>query len=534
MEVKSLVPYPQALSKLASEMVSKKTVRVGGLWEFVKDVWSQGYPRPELFNSWHVGVICEDVERALQEGKYYAAVLPRYHLKSTVLGYAVTVWSFLKSAKSRFGSSGMYLSYSDGMSTYHISEIKKAIRRNEQLKEWLQDRVPEADFSFRYLIDGTQVDLHHGGLFSFKRGTHVNRVLIADDLLRDPDNPLNLTQLMKAEEHFMTESLYIPVEKAFVVVLGTPMAPNDLLTKLRDDERFIYRFMPALDPVPGRRVLCPEIRSEAALLAEQRSRPRSFASEMMLQPYLSTSTYISDEEIRLCEKAGLTSLDPYKKHNFGSEVTVAGFDVGKKRHPSHLVVYTSKNGILTQVHQAFLDGWPYVRQIKYLNDAAESFGIDWGNIDNTRGELEERGLHPAWKFVTFTVKQKRTMAQIFEEFVHNKKLEMIPDERQRSQITCVDSDLNAPETPLGHGDSFYSNALAMLAYRDSTAGRTQTLGDVGSFAATMTRPSLTSTSSSPYNGRDPTSTVSCPKCGQTVGWIPERSLCLICSFEVSS
>ena len=56
------------------------------------------------------------------------------------------------------------------------------------------------------------MEITHGGLFSFKRGMHVNGALIADDVMRDPENPLNISQLTKVEDHFMTESLFIPLK----------------------------------------------------------------------------------------------------------------------------------------------------------------------------------------------------------------------------------------------------------------------------------------------------------------------------------
>ena len=416
---------------------------------------------------------------------------------------------------------------------YHISETKKAIRRNEQLREWMKDKVPDADYSFRYSIKGTSSDMLHGGLFSFKRGTHTNRFLIADDVLRDPANPLNLSQLIKAEDHFMTETIHIPVGKAMVVVLGTPMAPKDLLEKLADDERFRYRFLPALDPVPGRRVLCPEIRTEQELLTLKRTHPRSFASEMMLQPYTSTDSYITDEEISLCEDPDLKSLDPQVPHAFKGDYVVAGFDVGKKRHPSHIAVYVSRAGQLRQVHQAFLDGMPYVQQVKYLNDLAENFGMDRGYIDNTRGELEERGLNQAWKLRTFTPKYRHLIASTFEEFIVNKRISLIVNERQKAQIVCVNSNLEAQETPLGHGDAFWSNALASLAAKEVEV---PTVTEVGSLQELTGLEAIRSTSRSnlsfPSKGTDVSFEV-CPECEQSIGWIPARKLCLICHFNKS-
>lgn len=109
-----------------------------------------------------------------------------------------------------------------------------------------------------------------------------------------------------------------------------------------------------------------------------------------------------------------------------------------------------------------MDRWDNTEQIPHLNLIAENFYWYRACIDNSRGELEERGLEAIWNPMTFTLKQKRRMVQICEEYVNSSRLRLIADERQQSQITRVNNDLKAPETPLGHGDSFFSNALALL------------------------------------------------------------------------
>ena len=151
-------------------------------------------------------------------------------MKSTILGYAFCVWRILNSPSDM---SILYLSYSDGMSRYHISEMNRHIRGNPQLMEWMTDRSPNADYSFRYMVNGSRSEVMHGGLFSFKRGMHLNGALICDDLMRDPENPLNISSLSKIEEWFYTETLYIPNRNVPVIVLGTPMLPGDLLFKLQ-------------------------------------------------------------------------------------------------------------------------------------------------------------------------------------------------------------------------------------------------------------------------------------------------------------
>lgn len=539
-----ITTFSHAFELLSDGLVKDKKFHVGSFPEFLVDIWSQGYDHPEYFQAWHVQLIAEDIERCLRDGKNYCAILPRFHFKSTVLGHAFSLWRLLTAKRDM---SVLYLSYSDGMAQYHISEINKAVARNPIISEWLDNRSPKAEFSFRYYIKQRPVNIVHGGLFSFKRGMHVNGGLIADDILRDPENPLNISQITKVEDHFMTESMFIPLKETPVIVLGTPMMPGDLLSKLQEDDRFYSRVLPALDPVPGRRVLMPELYSEEWLLQQQKARPKSFASEFMLTPHFSTESYFNDEDITGCEDETLRPFSAtrlYRKSE--DEVLFAGFDVGKKRHPSHLAIFSKKGDIIEQVHSSFLDNWSYTDQIQYLNEVAENFDLMRGYVDNTRGELEERGLDSVWRPVTFTVRSKNTMAQIFEEYVHSGKLKLLKEERQKQQILSVNNDLKAPDTPLGHGDSFFSIAMALSAIYETGVYKIQTLGNVQDWMNSIEAgeaeekvkdigsglPDLTvKWDERPERPIDPVN----PNCEEIVCrpefWVPENKLCLYCGYR---
>ena len=539
-----ITTFAHAFELLSDGLVKDKKFHVGGFAEFLIDIWSQGYDHPEYFQAWHVQLIAEDIERCLRDGKNYCAILPRFHFKSTVLGHAFSLWRLLTAKRDM---SILYLSYSDGMAQYHISEINKAVNRNPIISEWMDNRSPKAEFSFRYHINQRPVNIMHGGLFSFKRGMHVNGGLIADDILRDPENPLNLSQITKVEDHFMTESMFIPLKETPVIVLGTPMMPGDLLSKLQEDDRFYSRVLPALDPVPGRRVLMPELYSEEWLLQQQKARPKSFASEFMLTPHFSTESYFNEEDITGCEDGTLRAFSatrPYRKEE--GEVLFAGFDVGKKRHPSHLAIFSRKGDIIEQVHSSFLDNWSYTDQIQYLNEVVENFDLMRGYVDNTRGELEERGLDSVWRPMTFTVRSKNTMAQIFEEYVHSGKLHLLKDERQKQQILSVNNDLKAPDTPLGHGDSFFSVAMALSAIYETGVYKIQTLGNVMDWMNSIEAgeveekakdigpglPDLTvKWEEHPERPKDPVN----PNCEELVCrpefWVPKNKLCIYCGYR---
>ena len=543
-----LTPYDKAFELLAEKLEKSNKYKVGSFWEFTRDIWSQGFEHPEYFQAWHVGKLTEEVEKCIEDNLNYLAILPRAHFKSTILGHAFSIW---RSLKIQGNANILYLSYSDTMAKYHISEINKEVNRNPLLKDMMTNRAPKAEFTFRYDTgNGGTAEILHGGLFSFKRGMHVNGALIADDILKDPESPLALGQMNKIEDHFLTESLFIPNKGVPVVIVGTPMMPGDLLTILEKDDRFVTRKMPALDPEPGRRVLMPELYSEEWLLEQQKAKPKSFASEFLLQPHFNTEAYFDSEDIEKCEDANLRSLPTTMKHNFEEDEDVfAGFDVGKKRHPSHLVVFRRKGERVEQIHQSWLDGWDYSEQIEYLNEAAENFGLTKGYIDNTRGELEDRGLDRTWYPLSFTLKSKNNMAHIFEQYVHSGNLFLIRDTRQRQQILSVNNELKAPETPMGHGDAFFSIAMALQAAYETGIYNMQAVGDLQEFVSDI-EPSLKYQNidknkpeklidfdKNVYN--DSSKNLQAPNpnctedfCGPSL-WVPARGLCLYCNYKKS-
>jgi|TARA_R110000803_G_scaffold61617_3_gene121553 hypothetical protein len=548
-----VVTVADALARLSAGLSSTQKHSIGSFHEFILNIWSQSFERPELFDTWHVGVIAEDAERALADRKNYVAILPRFHFKSTLLGHAFSVWRLLTATRDM---SILYLSYSDTMARYHISEINKTVNRNPILMDMLTARNSRAEFQFRYTVNSKPVEILHGGLFSFKRGMHVNGALIADDILRDPENPLQLGEINKIEDHFMTETMFIPNQTAPVIVLGTPMLPDDLLSKLQRDDRFISRVLPAFDPTPDRHVLMPSLYSEEWLLAQQNARPKSFASEFLLQPSFQTESYFNQEDISACEDSSLREFSvhkPYEKQE--NEQLFAGFDVGKKRHPSHLVIFSRIGDELRQLNQTWLDGWNYSDQIQFLNEVAQNFQLEKGYIDNTRGELEDRGLAQVWHPMVFTAKSKHTMAQVLEEFVHGGKLKLLKDQRQTQQIISVNNDLKAPVTPMGHGDAFFSIAMATQAAYETTIFKYATLGSATDWLDAVS-PGETPEGRAKENGVDnkgveerldkmlnlksvnpieeSTEHLN-PSCAESVCrssfWVMERKLCIYCGYR---
>ena len=93
------------------------------------------------------------------------------------------------------------------------------------------------------------------------------------------------------------------------------------------------------------------------------------------------------------------------------------------------------------------------------------------------------------------------MAQVFENYVHSSSLKLLVDERQRQQIISVNNNLKAPETPLGHGDAFFSIAMALLAAYESSIYTVQTLGNVVDWMQTLEEGTVETDPSQDLNNR---------------------------------
>ena len=140
------------------------------------------------------------------------------------------------------------------------------------------------------------------------------------------------------------------------------------------------------------------------------------------------------------------------------------------------------------------------------------------------------------------------MAQIFETFVNEGNMRLLADERQTSQILSVSNELKAPETPMGHGDAFFSIAMALQACFESSQYQVTTVGNMQEILedletavndAEMTPARAIQEKLLGYNDntpspdpapRPPNPECDDANCGPKV-WILERGLCLYCGFR---
>ena len=133
---------------------------------------------------------------------------------------------------------------------------------------------------------------------------------------------------------------------------------------------------------------------------------------------------------------------------------------------------------------------------------------------------------------------------------------MIKDERQKQQILSVSNELKAPDTPLGHGDAFFSIAMALqaaheTAYRfvdmgnaadwfdavspyETPEGRLEKLEGQGLGNVNKNSPA-DALQMKPVNEMERLEFAPNPNCKESICspsfWVAERNLCLYCGHR---
>ena len=138
------------------------------------------------------------------------------------------------------------------------------------------------------------------------------------------------------------------------------------------------------------------------------------------------------------------------------------------------------------------------------------------------------------------------MAQVFETYIHSGNLKLLKDERQKQQILSVNNELKAPETPMGHGDAFFSIAMALSAAYETSIYKIQTLGSVQEWMDTIEQGQIEEKEQMPGRGMPdltfkPEIEVKAldeapnPNCQEMVCnpsfWVPENKLCIYCGHR---
>lgn len=412
----------------------------------------------------------------VQANPYTLIVAPRFHLKTTVmLGYLA--WRLYKEER-RF-EEWLYMSYKEDLASKHIKTLKRYINNLPEIFSGYLD-LTQAEGIIRYFTPkGCEFTVEPAGVFAFKRGLHPYGMML-DDILKDPETKLSLEQLFKIERVFLEEIMNMP--KAEMHVVGTPQDDRDVFAKIEGMKKFSCGRYPAIVNYQTQDVIWPEMYSYERLIdmRDNQIGEKAFNKEMMCRPVRGEDGYFKADALDGLIMPGFPGFTMSKAVRL-NEWTFGGFDIGKKRHPSHLCILgVDKRKRLVQVFSKWMDGWDYTDQLDYVKEAIKHFKVTKLKYDNTRAEFEgfgERGDLPAeMEPISFTSKNKFTMATGLDKLVTGRRIRLVDDKRQKRQLLNVDNDLNAIETDDGHGDCFFSLCLAVDAWMDGQSMGVYTFG----------------------------------------------------------
>lgn len=423
--------------------------------------------------TWVGGEFVDDIAGWLQANEKTIRVSAKDHFKSMSF-YAHIMWKILRLSMTEESRELQYFSYKGSMAAYHLAKIKHAIFCNPYF-EGVQDHKSRAEGVISYSWNGQQfITVEPWGLLEFKRGIHCNDIYV-DDPFQDPDNKLVPVKIKKINDIMKNQILDMAQNE--IHIAGTAQTNHDFFFDKEFGRRFAVRILPAIKDEKNMIALWPEWCSYQELQAKRRERgEKIFNQEYLVKPVYSENAFLDKAKLEAVINPELPNYTPIawekvkaerKKNKERDDYDkVAGWDLGKKAHPSHFVLFEKRDKKRVQLISKWFDGVDYQDQLAWIKQVLETFGVYRCYFDGTRGELEmmmESGELPAeMESVHFTVKSKHSMATAIDKSVGNKEIELINDDRQTTQMLMVTNDLQAPETPDGHGDSFWSIGLSHM------------------------------------------------------------------------
>lgn len=403
----------------------------------------------------------------LQKNKRTATVSARFHLKSTV-AIAYIAWQMYR--LDRRYCEWELMAYKGELAEYHLKRLKRYIAALPAFADYRE--LTDAASRLHYEKDGMEFVASPSGILSFNRGRHPDGV-ICDDILRDPTTSLDISQLRKIETLFFEE--IEPMPKDQLHLFGTPQHQADLFATLKQKSDYDVRAYPAITDFAAGRVLWPQKYGyQWLLLYKARVGEKAFNKEMLCRPVHSEEGFLKQELLaRIC-RSRLKNYPIAKTRPKLNKPAYGGFDIGKKTHPSHLCILAPRRDKrLIQIHSAWMDGWDYIDQVAYIERAIRQFGVAQIYYDDTRAELEsfrEAGSLPAeMQPLIFTAREKYELAGSIDRLITQNRLRLLDEARQSDQLLNVDNDLRSIETAQGHGDCFWSLALAIKAAEEGSA-----------------------------------------------------------------
>ena len=426
------------------------------------------------------GAHFDEWARRQQASPKTATISARKHGKTLLYAQAWLAWRVFRTLhlpEAPAFEEWLFLSYSQDLAQYHLKKLKQYLSANP----WFAalESLTDAESILRYRapeLPGTaarpEISVEPAGIFTFKRGRHPHGV-IADDILRDPEKRLDLTQIAKITRIFKDEVISMPKEGGWLHVVGTPQDTEDLFAELRGLKAFDVAEYPAMVDEARRVALWPQMFPFERLeeIRDLEIGRKSFLKEYQCHPTREVSGYFDAEELDRIIDPALTPLDPFEP--ITGRIFVGGQDLGKKSHPSHLVIFEEVGEELVQRLSRWFDRTDYTEQVEHLRAYDRLYGLAGFCYDDTRQELEsfkEKQELPACATgVALTAKEQHELGARFGNRVRCQRIRLLPDPRQRRSLLSVDDNLDAPVTADGHGDAFWSVALAVKAAESRTS-----------------------------------------------------------------
>jgi hypothetical protein len=443
------------------ELTRRRCLKPDGFEWFIDNVFSASF---DVFVG---GEYITEVAKTMEQHPWTMDVTGRDHFKSSRF-YAEIMFDIFTAEKD---VEGHYFSYNSDLSRYHLKKVKQMIKSNPFFV-LIVDLNPTADALLEYWNGYARTTHSPAGLLSFKRGIHADRLYI-DDPLKDPENKLAPIVIHKINRTITTE-IYPMVNKGGKCrVVGTPQTHEDFFFNETLAQRWHITIKDVMLDEANRIALWPEWHP----FEELEDIRNTIGEKTFNQEYRAKPAYLEESYIPRARLLRLINPDLQNQRGYEGEFeTVGGYDIGKHTHPAHLAIFERwyNNDINAYFYRQLLsqwfDNWDYEAQLNHLVELIDLFKMATLRYDNTRGEFEgfaEQGKLPRQMIpVTFTLRSKNAMAANLDSIVTGERAELINDQRQTNQILSVTSDLQAFESPEGHGDSFWSIGMALYEEKE--------------------------------------------------------------------
>jgi hypothetical protein len=224
------------------------------------------------------------------------------------------------------------------------------------------------------------------------RGLHPD-LLLCDDVLDDTNS--GSEHKRSQIWHYFTYTL-LPMHATQILIVGTPIHAADLLHRLSPRSPaavdgqvlgFTWRPYQAINE-RTQKALWPEEHPYAEHVRVRDQEPTMFAREYQCDPIDDLSTYFPRVITQPAVDAGAYLTMPQWYHKPPTELVVLGGDLARSERigADYTVAVVAAVDVNTRVRRVLTvrreKGLDFAAQLALFRDAAVSFGVDWGTIED--------------------------------------------------------------------------------------------------------------------------------------------------------